>query len=246
MPKAWYETIFDDRYPELFGPLEGNPEREVEEILGMLAPPPGSSVVDLACGRGRHAIPLARRGFRVTAVDLSETMLALARERARREGVEVEWVREDMRLFRRPGAFRVCLSLFTSFGFFGDEENQRVLDNVGESLREGGTLLLDLRNAGKGLSRLEDWDQEIEVPAGRLRMSVRFDRGTMRARAEHVLSRADGIRISSAFDVRIYSMEELAAMIRRAGLVLRDFFGSLSGDPYDDRSTRLVAVAEKR
>ena len=61
MPGAWFETIFDERYPELFGPLEGNAEKEVDEIIDLLALHPGSAVEDLGCGRGRHAIPLARR-----------------------------------------------------------------------------------------------------------------------------------------------------------------------------------------
>ena len=245
MPGAWFETIFDERYPELFGPLEGNAEMEVEEILRLLAPRPGSAVEDLGCGRGRHAIPLARKGYRVTGVDLSAKMLGMARARARKEGVSVEWVREDMRVFRRPGAFDLCLSLFTSFGYFQDEENQVVLDNVGRSLTEGGTFLLDLRNAGKGLSRLESWDQTIEVPSGRLRMAIRFNPRTMRATAEHVLTRQDGIRISSAFDVRLYSNEELEAMLRRAGMRVRDFFGSLSGDPFTSDSARMVVLSVK-
>lgn len=245
MSGAWFEAIFDERYPELFGPLEGNAEKEVEEILAFLSLPPGSTVEDLACGRGRHAIPIARQGYRVTGVDLSEKMLDLARTRARREGVSVEWVREDMRVFRRPAAFDLCLSLFTSFGYFPDEENQVVLDNVGVSLKEGGTLLLDLRNAGKGLSRLENWDQTIAVPSGMLRMSIRFDRRTMRATAEHMLTRQDGIRISSTFDVRVYSMEELETMLRNAGMRVKNFYGSLTGDPFTDDSDRMVVVSVK-
>ncbi len=246
MPEAWFETIFDERYPELFGPLEGNAEREVEEILGLIPLPGGAAVEDLGCGRGRHAIPLARRGFAVTGVDLSEKMLGIARARARREGVSVEWIREDMRVFRRPSSFDLCLSLFTSFGFFNDKENQKVLDNVGVSLREEGTLLLDLRNAGKGLSRLESWDQTIDVPSGRLEMSIRFNVRTRRAKAEHVLTRKDGIRISSTFDVRVYSIDELEAMIRNAGMRVTDCFGSLSGEPFTDNSSRMVVVSAKR
>jgi SAM-dependent methyltransferase len=246
MPSAWFETIFDERYPELFGPLEGNAEKEVEEILGLIALPPGSAVEDLGCGRGRHAVPLARRGYMVTGVDLSSKMLDIARARASREGVTVEWVREDMRLFRRPGAFDLCLSLFTSFGFFSDEENQRVLDNVAVSLREGGTLLLDLRNSGKGLSRLEDWDQTIEVPSGQLRMSIGFNPETRRATAEHVLTRKDGIRISSAFDVRIYSSDELETMLGKSGLRVKNCFGSLSGDPFTEESGRMVVLSVKK
>ena len=245
MPGAWFETIFDERYPELFGPLEGNAEKEVEEIIGLIAVPPGSAVEDLGCGRGRHAVPLARRGYVVTGVDLSGKMLEIARARARREGVTVEWVCEDMRIFRRPGAFDLCLSLFTSFGFFSDQENQRVLDNVAVSLREGGILLLDLRNSGKGLSRLENWDQTIDVPSGQLRMSIGFNPGTRRATAEHVLTRKDGIRISSTFDVRIYSSDELEAMLGKSGLRVRNCFGSLSGDSFTEESGRMVVLSVK-
>jgi hypothetical protein len=107
-------------------------------------------------------------------------------------------------------------------------------------------LLLDLRNAGKGLSRLEDLDRTVEVPSGSLRMSVRFDRGTMRASAEHTLTRPDGIRISSAFEVRVYSMEELDEMVRKAGMDVKDFYGSLSGAPFTEESSRMVALAARK
>lgn len=245
MPGVWFETIFDERYPELFGPLEGDAEQEVEEILGLLPLRRGSSIEDLGCGRGRHAIPLARRGYRVTGVDLSEKMLSLARERADREGVSVEWIREDMRTFCRPNSFRLCLSLFTSFGYFRDEENQRVLNNVARSLRKGGILLLDLRNTGKGLNRLKDLDETREVPSGKLRMSMRFDRNSGRAKARHVLTRRDGIRISSTFDVRIYSNAELSGMLREAGMKTVEFYGSLSGGPFREDSPRMVVVSRK-
>ena len=181
----------------------------------------------------------------MTGVDLSEKMLGIARARARKEGVSVEWVREDMRVFRRPGAFDLCLSLFTSFGYFQDEENQMVLDNVGASLKEGGGLLLDLRNAGKGLSRLESWDQTVEVPSGKLRMAIRFNPRSMRATAKHVLTRQDGIRISSTFDVRLYSDRELETMLRNAGMRVKNFFGSLTGDPFTAESDRMVVVSVK-
>ncbi len=241
--RPWFETIFDERYPELFATLEGNAEDEVEEIVRLLALPPGASVEDLGCGRGRHAIPRAQRGYEVTGVDLSDKMLRLARSRSEKDGVRVEWVREDMRTFCRPGAFDACLSLFTSFGYFSDRENQAVLDNAGRSLKAGGRLLLDLRNAGKGLARLQDLDETREIPAGTLRMSIRYDRATQRARAEHVLTRRDGIRIASAFDVRIYSNKELADMIGRAGMRVAGVYGSLAGGPFEESSPRMVLLA---
>ena len=245
LTRPWYETIFDERYPELFGPLERNPEEEVAKILGLLSLSPGAPVLDLGCGRGRHAIPLSLRGYRVTGVDLSEKMLGLARERAHREGASVEWVREDMRTFVRRRTFDACLSLFTSFGYFNDEENEKVIGNVSESLKEGGALLLDLRNAQKGLAGEEDTETEVTVPSGRLRLSVRFDRESRRARAEHELVRRDGIRISSAFDVRIYSEEELTGMVRRSGMRVTAVHGSLDGAPFTPGAERMVVIAKR-
>ena len=245
MTRPWYETIFDERYPELFGPLERDPEEEVAQIIGLIPIPAGGAVLDLGCGRGRHAIPLSRRGYRVTGVDLSEKMLRLARERAEREGVAVEWVRGDMREFIRPGAFDACLSLFSSYGYFGEEENRKVLGNIGRSLKKGGTLLLDLRNAQKGLSGEKDLETTLAVPSGQLRMRVRFDRATRRARAEHELTRPDGIRISSAFDVRIYSRAELSRMLRAAGMRVTAVHGSLVGAPFTAGAERMVVIAKK-
>jgi SAM-dependent methyltransferase len=245
LPRPWYETIFDERYPELFGPLERDPEEEVAKILGLLSLPPGAAVMDLGCGRGRHAIPLSLRGYRVTGVDLSEKMLGLARERAQREGASVEWMREDMRKFVRRGAFDACLSLFTSFGYFNEEENEKVIGNVSESLKKGGALLLDLRNAQKGLAGEEDMETEVSVPSGRLRLRVRFDRDSRRARAEHELTRRDGICISSAFDVRIYSEEELRGMLGRAGMRVAAVHGSLDGAPFTPGAERMVVIAKR-
>ena len=245
MSRPWYETIFDERYQELFGPLEQDPEKEVFQMVRLLALPPGASLVDLGCGRGRHTIPLSLKGFRVTGVDLSDVMLNLARERASRERATVEWVREDMRTFVRPGAFDACLSLFTSFGYFCDEENQGVLMNVARSLKDSGVFLLDLRNARKGLSGEEDMEKTMTVPSGKLALRVRFDRSTRRARAEHTLTRPDGIRISSAFDVRIYSEEELTKMLSRAGMRVTAVHGSLDGAPFTSGAERMVVIARR-
>jgi SAM-dependent methyltransferase len=244
LSRPWYETIFDERYQELFGPLEQDPEEEVSQIVRLLALPPGATLVDLGCGRGRHTIPLSLKGYRVTGVDLSDVMLHLARECATRERATVEWVREDMRTFVRPGAFDACLSLFTSFGYFCDEENQVVLMNVARSLKESGVFLLDLRNARKGLSG-ENIDRSIPVPSGSLSLRVRFDRTTRRARAEHTLVRSDGIRISSIFDVRIYSEEELTGMLRRAGMRVTAIHGSLDGAPFTSGAERMVVIARR-
>ena len=119
MPE-WFEdeAFWDKIYPFLFTDrkLEAA-ESEVESVLELAGLEQGD-VLDLACGPGRHVVTLAKRGFRVTGVDLSPFLLRKARERARAENVDVEWVQEDMRRFVRPESFDLAISLFTSFGYF--------------------------------------------------------------------------------------------------------------------------------
>src|SRR5688500_6134893 len=111
-----------------FGELEQRREtapQEVEQVLALLAPlPEGAAVLDLCCGVGRHSIELAKRGHRVTGVDRFEPFLEGAKSAAAAGGLQVEWVQQDMRRFHRPAAFDAAISLFTSFGYFHDDEEE--------------------------------------------------------------------------------------------------------------------------
>ena len=118
--------------------------REAEQILALVHPPQGATVLDLCCGPGRNALEFARRGFQVTGVDRTARYLDTARAAATREGLTVEFVQEDMRHFQRPAAFDVALNLFSSFGYFEDEaEDLRVLRHLHTSLKPGGQVLLE-------------------------------------------------------------------------------------------------------
>jgi len=136
---AWFEddTLWESLESFLFSQLRSSETtvREAEQILTLLHPPQRASVLDLCCGPGRHSLEFARHGFQVTGVDRTARYLDTARAAATREGLTVEFVQGDMRHFQRPDAFDVALNLFTSFGYFEDEEdNLQVLRNLHESL----------------------------------------------------------------------------------------------------------------
>ncbi|MHC4730002.1 MAG: SAM-dependent methyltransferase, partial [Planctomycetota bacterium] len=99
---------------------EQTPE-EVDGLVALLGLAPGAHVLDLGCGPGRHSLELRRRGFSVTGVDLHAPYL----EQARREDAEVEWVHGDMREFCREGVFDAAVNLYSSFGYFEDQEDDR-------------------------------------------------------------------------------------------------------------------------
>lgn len=110
---------------------------EIEKVLCLCGAPSGD-VLDLACGVGRHAIAFAKLGFRVTAVDLSAFHLAKAKERAAATDASIEFIQSDMRAFIRPNAFDLVVSLFSSFGYFEDpQDDLQVLRNMHQSLKPG-------------------------------------------------------------------------------------------------------------
>ena len=244
---AWFEdeTLWEVTYPVTFPPERLTlGEREVDQVLRMVGDRP-RAVLDLGCGPGRHAVPLARRGFAVTGVDGSAFLLGRARERAATAGVGVELVHEDMRRFVRPAAFDLALSLFTSFGYFDDRgEDLAVLQRVHESLRPGGALVMDLM----GKEPLARWFQPTRsrrLPDGSLLVErATVLEGWSRVRTEWLLVR-DGAARSFEFTINLYSGQELASLLAEAGFETVRLHGGLDGSPYAADAARLVTVARK-
>ena len=104
---------------------------QVEQVIALTGIGVGR-VLDLGCGPGRHAVPLALRGFHVTAVDTSPFLLGKAQEHASRSNVDVDFVHADMRAFRRPDAFDLAVSMYSSFGYFADRADDRLARENGE------------------------------------------------------------------------------------------------------------------
>ena len=122
----WYEDegFWDGTYPFMFSErMFCSAENEAGSVVDLAGLGKGD-ILDLACGPGRHATALAKKGFRVTGVDLSSLLLQKAKDLARAEGGNVEWLREDMRRFVRPEAFDLVMSMFTSFGYFDGQERR--------------------------------------------------------------------------------------------------------------------------
>lgn len=244
----WFEdeAFWQSLYPYLF-PVErfSTAPEQVSHILALTNSTAGGSVLDLCCGPGRHAVEFAQRGFHVTGVDRSGFLLDKARERAAEAGVAVEWVREDMRDFHRPGAFHLACNLFTSFGYFEREEDDlRVLENVCDSLVEGGAFVLDVISKER-LARI--WQSAIctEYPDGALVLQrPRVQDGWRRIRNQWVVLK-DGHYRTWQFEHTIYSGQEIKQRLLHCGFQSVKLFGDLQGAPYGLEATRLVAVARK-
>jgi SAM-dependent methyltransferase len=246
-PSDWYadEDLWIETFSYMFPESRvAAAVEEVDKIIDLTRCGSGAAL-DLCCGPGRHSIPLARRGFTVTAVDRTRFLLDRAREYADAQQVDVEFVEEDMRRFVRPDTYDLALSMLTSFGYFDDPaENQEVLENVQSSLRPGGVFVLD--TMGKEIiARIYEATGAVDLDGGALlfqRRSVIDDWSRMEN--EWYVIRDSGVR---SFRLRhwIYSGRELREMLGAAGFSRIDLYGDLGGSPYDSSASRMVAVARK-
>lgn len=238
--EAFWSEVYPFEFPD---PVLDAGVTQVDRALALAGVPARADVLDLGCGPGRHAVPLARRGFRVTAVDLSAFHLARARARAAAADVDVELVQADMRAFLRPAAFDLALSLFTSFGYFEDAaDDRRVVDNVRRSLRPGGVLVMDVASKERMARVLHPTTSQRTADGALLvrRHEVVEDWG--RVRNEWTVVRGDRAR-TFEFHLRIYSGQELRTLLESAGFTEVRLYGGLDRRPYDLEAERLVAVA---
>ncbi len=244
----WYldDQFWQVFYPTMFGPAQfALAEEQVPQILQWLQLPAGSAVLDLACGPGRHSVPLAEAGMAVTGLDASPFLLAQAKAHARERGARVRWLRQDMRAPLGSEQYDAVLCLWSSFGYFDhEEEDLQVLRHVHAALKPGGQLLLDV--VGKE-SLLRDLQPVhcTEFDHGDLLFERPVLTHGMR-RMENVwyLIRAGQVH-EQAWAHNIYTAPELAALCRQAGFSQLEVRADLQGAEYDMEAERLLLRAVK-
>ena len=245
--KLWHE---DDDFWRSMAPFMFDEARwenapaEVDQLIALLGLAPGSSILDCPCGPGRHTLELSRRGYHVTGVDRTVAYLAEARQRAAAENLAPELLEADMRQFSRPGAFDAALSLFTSFGYFDDpDENLLVLQNFYQSLKVGGVLLMEM--SGKEILarvyRQRDWREH----EGAFLLEERNTAANWSRMENRWILVKDGVVKMKRFAHWLYSAAELGKMLADSGFDQVEFLGDMEGAAYDHEAKRLVAVAHK-
>jgi SAM-dependent methyltransferase len=148
-----WERFFDAHAPiYMDNAFTKNTLREVDFLLEELRLQPGSSILDVGCGTGRHSIELAKRGYAVTGLDLSANMLAQAEQGAKVAGVKVNWIRADAARFSLAATHDAVICLCEgSLGLLGQSDNSidqplAILRNISRSLRPGARALLTVLN----------------------------------------------------------------------------------------------------
>lgn len=240
--KPWFRGWFGREYLALYPHRDRAEARLAVALLRETTRlGPGTQVLDVGCGPGRHLEELDHIGYLPVGLDLSRAMIEAACTAAPRAGL----VRGDMRLIPfRNAAFDVVTSYFTSFGYFDDDDDDlSVLCEVRRVLKAGGWYLLDFLNADEVVANLSSEDRRTVsgfevtqrrrlVEGGRtIEKRIRIDGGA------NVPAREFQER------VRLYRPEDLHSMLVRAGLTPDSFFGGYDRSPYESMSPRCIVLA---
>jgi len=237
----WFEQWFGEEYHALYPHRDEDDARRVVALVRRAAPwREGDRVLDLACGAGRHAAEFERLGARVAGFDLSPAMLRRARGRAR-----ATLVRGDMRALPfRAGSFALAVNLFTSFGYFRDDAEHRVVvEQVATVLVPGGRFVLDYLNAEQVRRSLRVAEQGISATGGGTGGAVRIGR-RITDDGRYVIKEIEIPDEGRSFQerVRLFTPADLKALFAAAGLAVERRYGDYDGRPLTADSSRAILV----
>ena len=209
-------------------------DRLVTFIVQVLNLKPGERLLDLACGSGVHTLRLARHGLEVVGLDIAPSLVHYCTEQAATEGLDnLTFVEGDMRALTYQEEFDALVVLSTSFGFFDDESNQRVLEGIARALRPDGQVLLQLSDPVTFVERQRQRRYWREQPEGIYWTEAWFDPATYISHGIFHFTDNDGV--THLWDdherVRLYTLPELRPMFDQAGLEIRTVYGDVLAPP---------------
>jgi len=243
--RPWFKDWFNSPYYHLL--YANRDEREasdfIDALLEYLKPPPGSRMLDVACGRGRHSRYLESRGFDVTGLDLSPNSIEYAR---RFENEHLHFYIHDMRLPFWIRYFDCAFNFFTSFGYFDTRrEHDNAMRTMSQSLTGKGYLIIDYLNARYWENHLQH-KMEKEQDGVLFHITKWMDETHFYKKIEIEDERLD--RPLEFFEkIAKFSLGELSDMLAYQNLQVKDVFGDYRLGPYRmNESPRLILVAQKQ
>jgi ubiquinone/menaquinone biosynthesis C-methylase UbiE len=243
-PAESWDAFFSEFYLRAYAHDEADDRAEGQALAAarLAGTSEGGEVLDAPCGFGRHSIPLARAGYRVTGVDRAAPLIEEARRRSEGERWP-KWSVSDYRELPLPDAsFDLVVNLFSSLGYLGDEQDTRALAEFRRVLRPEGRLVLETMHRDALVTNWHEQDWRL-LGEGRLLLEQRtFDPAAGIAQMTQTLVPSSGTRESRTMSLRVYTATELLAMLDRAGFSEARCHGDLEGAPFGT-GTRLVIVA---
>ncbi len=244
---AWYEENFSDKYLELYAHRNKDEGfNDVEKVTKLIKLQQNAEILDLCCGAGRHLLALHQLGFnKLSGLDLSRDLLKKAQSELLEADINAKLIQADMRYIPQELTFDCILSLFTSFGYFkSDSENKQVISGAYNRLKTNGIMLMDTINPSyleKNIVKSEEKiknDTIIQIKRNITKKNPRVEKTT-------TITHKDG-QIDKYFEsVRLFSAQEFIDMYHQAGFCDIKLYGSLDAENLTIHSPRLIIIAKK-
>ncbi len=242
MSAEWFQTWFNSPYYHLLYNQRNYQEAEyfINNLVSRLNPPPDAKLLDIACGRGRHAIYLNKKGYDVTGIDLSIANIQYARQF---ENDRLHFYVHDMRNLFYDSFFDIAFNLFTSFGYFEtDEEHIDALKTFNKALKPDGLLVLDFFNIEKVVHTLVP---ECTITINDINFNIRKE---MRGQKiiKNITFEDKGKTYHFKEVVSAFSLSDFTLFFEHSGFEVVDYFGNYSLDKFDiNTSDRLIFICKK-
>lgn len=244
MEKEWFKDWFNSPYYHqlYFNRDEVEAAAFIDKIVSYLKPDGGSRMLDVACGKGRHSMHLAAKGFDVTGIDLSVDSIKAASEN---EKENLHFYCHDMRLLFWINYFDVVFNLFTSFGYFATErENDDAIRTMATALKPGGILVVDYLNTAYAVAH--SVPSETKQIDGVNFLINKWNDATHFYKKIEIANESLSEPFIYTERVSKFSLSDFEKMFNHHGLRLKFIFGNYQLENYDEQlSPRMVLIAEK-
>ncbi len=246
----WFENWFDTTYYHQLYKHRNDEEAErfIAKLISLLKPSANELVLDLACGRGRHSVFLNNHDLNVIGFDLSEKNITAAKKmsakmtRSDGENPTLHFEIKDMRKNFGESKFSIIFNLFTSFGYFQNEEDDLlVLANVSKALIPGGVFVFDFLNAGV-IKTIDFKDEKLTVDNIEFHFSKSIENNYIIKKITVIDS---GKTHSFTEKVKLIDKGWFEKSFSAVGLNIQNIFGDYELNPYSANSERLIIIAKK-
>ncbi len=241
MSSEWFKDWFASKdYLDVYSHRDSSDaDNLLNLILNNLKLENNTRILDAACGAGRHSIKLAEKGFKITAFDLSESLLEIAKNEAKNKNLQIDFINSDLRKFETNKKFDVVLSLFTSFGYFDtDEENFLFIKKAYNFLIKDGYYIIDFFNSEYVRNNLVSFSVKVindkEIIEKR---SIEKERVVKKIKII-----GENREQNYVESVKLYSYNELVSNFKKIGFNEIQTFGNYSGEKFDQASSKRCII----
>jgi SAM-dependent methyltransferase len=240
--KNWFDTWFNTSYYHLLYKDRNTDEAEffLKNLLTYLKPDKQTKFLDVACGKGRHAIFINKMGYHIEGIDLSKDSIQYANQFA---NDSLDFNIHDMRSCYKKNEFDIVMNVFTSFGYFNNPiDNLKAIQSMSDNLKNGGKIVLDFMNAKKVINELVTSEQKSvehinfnikrSVQNGYIIKDIHF---TDKQKEFHFQEKVEALTLSNFKD-----------LFEKSGLNIINLWGDYSLNDFNAlQSQRLIILAQK-